>query len=208
MNRREHWDHAYALKGPEGVSWHQPRPELSLALISEAGVDRNAGVIDVGGGASTLVDHLLEAGYRNLAVLDVSPKALAESRSRLGQRAAEIQWIEQDVTTFSPARRFAVWHDRAVFHFLTARRDRQRYVESLRQTLAPGGVAIIATFALDGPTKCSGLEVARYDEASLQAELGDGFALRAVRREAHRTPWGAEQQFIYVVLRWLEQSIV
>lgn len=202
MNRRDHWDRAYHEKGPQGVSWFQPRPGVSLELIGQSGADRQSGVIDVGGGASNLVDHLLDAGYTSLAVLDVSPRAMSEAQSRLGRRAAEVQWIESDVTTFVPSRRFGVWHDRAVFHFLTEPGDRQKYVAALRQAVLPGGAAIIATFAPDGPARCSGLEVVRYDESLMCSELGPGFALQAVRREAHRTPWGAEQRFAYFLLRY------
>jgi trans-aconitate methyltransferase len=175
---------------------------VSLELIAQSGGDRHSGVIDVGGGASTLVDHLLDSGYTSLAVLDVSPRAMSDAQARLGGRAAEVQWIESDVTTFVPSRRFGVWHDRAVFHFLTEPGDRQKYVAALRQTVLPGGAAIIATFAPDGPTRCSGLEVVRYDEALMSRELGPGFVMQAVRRGAHRTPWGAEQQFLYFLLRW------
>jgi len=189
MDRREHWDQAYRAKGPRGVSWFQERPDVSLALIAQSGIDKAADVIDVGGGASTLVDHLLAAGYQHLAVLDVSSVALAEARTRLGARAADVEWIESDVTTFRPARRFGLWHDRAVFHFLTAAEDRRLYVQSMRSTLDAGGTAIIATFALDGPTKCSGLDVVRYDEAAMLAELGDEFVVQETRRENHRTPW-------------------
>lgn len=202
MTRREHWDQAYQAKGPQGVSWFQQRPDVSLALISQAGIHKAAGVIDVGGGASTLVDHLLTAGYTHLVVLDVSPLALAEARARLGARAADVEWIEQDVTTFRPARRLGLWHDRAVFHFLTAPEDRQLYVQSMRRTIEPGGAAIIATFAMDGPSKCSGLDVVRYDEKAMLAELGGEFALQEVRREVHRTPWNSEQRFVYFLLRW------
>ena len=202
MNRREHWDQAYHAKGPQGVSWFQQRPDVSLALIAQSGIDKAAGVIDVGGGASTLADHLLAAGYGNLAVLDVSPVALAEARTRLGARAARVEWIEGDVTTFRPARRFALWHDRAVFHFLTAPQDRRLYVESMRRALEPGGTAIMATFALDGPAKCSGLDVVRYDEAAMLAEMRSEFALQETRREIHRTPWEAEQRFVCFRLRW------
>ena len=184
------------------MSWFQQRPDVSLSLIAQAGVDLAAGVIDIGGGASTLVDHLLAAGHEHPAVLDVSPVALSESQARLGARAAEVEWIEQDVTRFGPARRFGLWHARAVVHFLTDAADRRLYVQSMRQALKPGGAVIMATFAPDGPMKCSGLEVVRYDEAALLAELGSDFALEDVRRENHHTPWGAGQRFIYFLLRY------
>ncbi len=197
MNRREHWDRVYRTRTPESVSWYQRRPDVSLALIAASGIEKNAGLIDVGGGASALVDHLLDLGYSNLAVLDVSGAALGASRLRLGARAAVIEWFEADATTFEPPHRFALWHDRAAFHFLTSAADRSGYVATLRKTLKPGGTVIIATFAPDGPPKCSGLDVVRYDERSIAAELGVEFELREVRRETHVTPGKTEQQFSY-----------
>jgi SAM-dependent methyltransferase len=205
INRKEHWNALYQTKAPDDVSWYQRRPELSLALIAASGAHKDSGIIDVGGGASTLVDCLLDAGYSRLAVLDISAAALTHARSRLGQRAAEVEWFSADVTAFEPPYRFGVWHDRAVFHFLTAARDRRGYVTTLCRTLQPGGHVIIATFALDGPSKCSGLDVMRYDERSIAAELGSQFALRDVRRETHHTPWESEQRFIYFRLEHLTQ---
>lgn len=197
MNRRDHWNRVYQTKLPENVSWYQQRPDMSLELIAESGVGKDAGIIDVGGGASVLVDHLLELGYTNLAVLDLSGAALSASRSRLGARAASVEWFEADVTSFEPPHRYALWHDRAVFHFLTDAGDRARYVATLSKALQPDGAVIIATFAPDGPPKCSGLDVVRYDEHSIVAELGAGFQLREVRRETHITPGKAEQRFNY-----------
>lgn len=202
MNRQEHWNQVYETKGPLDVSWYQRRPEVSLALIAAAGVSKDAGIIDVGGGASVLVDCLLDAGYTRLAVLDLSGVALNQSRVRLGARSAEVEWFEADVTTFMSPHRFSLWHDRAVFHFLTAADDRRGYVATLRQTLQPGGTVIIATFALDGPPKCSGLDIVRYDEPSILAELGPEFRLQEVRRETHVTPWESEQRFIYFRFQW------
>lgn len=201
MNRQEHWNQVYQSKGTQEVSWYQRRPDLSLALIAASGVSRDVGIIDVGGGASTLVDCLLDDGFTRLAVLDLSGAALAQSRSRLGGREGAVEWFEADVTSFQPPHRFGVWHDRAVLHFLTAAEDRRGYVAALQRTLLPGGVAVISTFAVDGPPKCSGLEVMRYDESSIQAELGSGFQLQEVRREAHLTPWQSEQRFIYFRFR-------
>jgi trans-aconitate methyltransferase len=139
-------------------------------------------------------------------VLDVSPLGLAAARTRLGERAPDVEWIEQDVTTFRPARPFGLWHDRAVFHFLTSPQDRRLYVRSMRRTIPPGGTAIIGTFAMDGPTKCSGLDVVRYDEATMLAELGSEFVPQDVRRDNHRTPRGAEQRFIWFLLRSRRRS--
>lgn len=202
MNRQRHWNQVYETKGPLGVSWYQRHPEVSLALITAAGAKKAAGIIDVGGGASVLVDCLLDAGYTGIAVLDLSGIALTHSRARLGARASEVEWFEADVTTFKPPHRFGLWHDRAVFHFLTEIDDRRGYVATLRQTLQPGGTVVIATFALEGPPKCSGLDVVRYNEHSILAELGTEFRLEEVRREAHVTPWESERRFIYFRCRW------
>jgi SAM-dependent methyltransferase len=197
MNRQEHWNQVYQTKGADDVSWYQRRPDVSLALINASGVSKDAGIIDVGGGESTLVDFLLDNGYSHLAVLDLSGAALRHSRSRLGARASTVEWFEADVTSFEPPHRFGLWHDRAVLHFLTAADDRRGYIATLRRTLQPGGTVVVSTFALDGPPKCSGLNVMRYDEASIQVELGVEFQLQEVRRETHITPWQSEQRFIY-----------
>jgi len=197
VDRRDHWNRVYQTRATESVSWYQQHPDLSLELIAASGVRREAGIIDVGGGASFLVDHLLKLGYTNLAVLDISGAALSIGRSRLGVRAASVEWFEADVTCFEPSHRYALWHDRAVFHFLTDAGDRSRYVATLRKALQPGGTVIIAAFAPDGPPKCSGLDVVRYNEYSIAAELGDKFQLREIRRETHVTPGKAEQRFNY-----------
>jgi len=197
MNRKEHWNEVYQTNPPDDVSWYQARPELSLALIAATGAAKDAGVIDIGGGASTLTDCLLADGYSSLAVLDLSGAALGHARARLGELATVVEWFEADVTSFRSPRRFAVWHDRAAFHFLTDPADRRGYVSTLLRALQPGGHVIIATFAMDGPPKCSGLEVVRYDKASIVAELGPAFVLRESRRETHTTPWQTEQRFIY-----------
>lgn len=202
MTREEHWEAAYRTGGATDVSWYQSRPAISLELIAATGLPRDGGIIDVGGGASTLVDCLLDAGYSKLAVLDLSASALGYARARLDKHAAAVEWFEADVTSFHPPHRFGVWHDRAVFHFLTAPADRRSYVAALRRTLPPGGHVIIATFAPDGPPKCSGLDVMRYDEQSILAELGAEFQLQDVRRETHITPWQSEQCFIYFRFQW------
>ncbi|HEU4679812.1 MAG TPA: class I SAM-dependent methyltransferase [Terrimicrobiaceae bacterium] len=204
MNRREHWNKVYQTKDPKEVSWYQRRPDLSLALIASSGVPKDAGIIDVGGGASTLVDCLLEEGYRRLAILDLSDAALSQSRSRLGARAEQVEWFDADVTSFVSPHPFALWHDRAVFHFLVAPGDRRAYVATLKRTLQSGGTLVVSTFALDGPPKCSGLEVARYDDKTMVAELGEEFKLHEIRYETHLTPWNSEQRFIY--FRFQRQS--
>src|SRR5713101_6165336 len=202
MNRQEHWNQVYQTRGSQDVSWHQRRPDLSMALIAASGVGKDAGIIDVGGGASTLIDFLLDDGHTRLAVLDLSGVALSHSRIRLGARADRVEWFEADVTSFQPPHRFDLWHDRAVFHFLTAAEGRQRYVATLRRTLHPGGTVVLSTFALDGPPKCSGLDVIRYDESSMFVELGAQFLLQEVRRETHVTPWQSEQRFMYFRFQW------
>ncbi|UWU69500.1 trans-aconitate 2-methyltransferase [Bradyrhizobium sp. NC92] len=194
-DRSTHWDHVYATKGEAEVSWYQDSPAISLAMIRAAGSDRDTAIIDIGGGASRLVDALLQDGYRDVAVLDLSANALEAAKKRIGQAASTVDWIVADATTWHPARTYDVWHDRAAFHFLTDPRDRAAYVERLRSTVKPGGHVIIATFAPDGPEKCSGLPVQRHDSASLAAELGPDFELIETRSETHHTPWGSSQAF-------------
>ena len=196
---KDHWETVYATKGDGEVSWTEDQPTRSLALI--AGVCPPPGrVIDVGGGTSALGERLLSAGYR-VAVLDISEAALARSRERLGPRAEDIQWIAADITAKPDLGQFDVWHDRAVFHFLTDPADRAAYVSLLRRAVPVGGHAVIATFAPDGPERCSGLEVRRYDGRSLAAELGAGLTLITSTRETHLTPWGKPQSFQYGLFR-------
>ena len=197
MNCKDHWEQVYQTKAPDDVSWFQTQPAISLKLIKSSGVGKDAGIIDVGGGASVLVDFLFDAGFGKLAVLDISAAALEHARRRLGKRADSVEWLEEDVTTFQPARRFGLWHDRAVFHFLTDKADCEKYVQTLKRTLMPGGHVVIATFAMDGPPKCSGLEVTRYDAASICAELGVEFQLVEQASETHTTPWDTQQKFSY-----------
>ncbi|MBR0850860.1 class I SAM-dependent methyltransferase [Bradyrhizobium diazoefficiens] len=193
--RSAHWDKVYATKGEAEVSWFQDSPSISLEMIRAAGADHGAAIIDIGGGASRLVDALLRDGYRGLTVLDLSTNALDAAKRRLGAAASMVDWIVADATTWRPAKAYDVWHDRAAFHFLTDPRDRAAYVERLRLAVALHGHVIIATFAPDGPEKCSGLPVQRHDSASLAAELGPGFELVETRSETHHTPWNATQAF-------------
>lgn len=193
--RKTHWEQVYRDKSPLQVSWYQAAPTLSGDLIRAARIAADAPLIDVGGGASTLVDWLLEQGYRDITVLDISAQAHAHAQQRLGERARNIQWIEADVTRFMPPHRYRLWHDRAVFHFLTEAADRARYRAALECALEPDGEAIIGTFAPGGPERCSGLPIVQYDAQRIQAELGAGFVLLETRAETHRTPAGKEQLF-------------
>jgi SAM-dependent methyltransferase len=195
-----HWENVYATKDAAEVSWFEESPALSLELIAEA-YDGRGGVIDIGGGASRLAGALVEAGYAPVAVLDLSANALAVAKAKLGKAAECVEWIVADVTAWHPATRFDVWHDRAAFHFLTDSAQQQAYAQALRAALNPGGIAIIGTFALDGPEKCSGLPVARHNAASIAAILGDGFDLISERRHEHLTPGGSMQKFQFSTFR-------
>lgn len=201
MDRQRHWETIYAGKPADEVTWYQAHPEISLGLIDRVTADRSRPVIDIGGGASTLVDHLLDAGYGDVEVLDVAQSAIDAARKRLGPRADAVAWTAADITRWRPDRRYAVWHDRAVFHFLTEAADRRAYVATLDAALEDDGHLIIATFALDGPEKCSGLPVVRYDAAKLSGELGPGFSLVDETREVHHTPLGRTQSFAYFLFR-------
>lgn len=194
---KAHWEHVYAEKPETEISWYQSHPEHSLAMIAATGTGLDADIIDVGGGASTLSDHLLEAGYGNITVLDIAHGGIKRARARMGIQARQVTWIEQDVTTFRPEQQYDIWHDRAVFHFLVSDEDRARYLEVMYKALKPNGQAIIATFAENGPDECSGLDVIRYSADSLNAEVGDSLHLVETRTEEHRTPVGGIQQFIY-----------
>jgi len=201
FDRKDHWEHVYSEKTSTEVSWYQQNPECSLYLIKATGVDKSARIIDIGGGASTLVDFLLDSGYQNLAVLDIAHSAIEQAKARLARSAARwadrVEWIEQDITTFIVKESFDVWHDRAVFHFLTDADDRLSYVEVISSALKPGAHAIVATFSLDGPEKCSGLDIVRYSPETLSAIFGDGFQLVETKTEKHKTPGGASQSFVY-----------
>ena len=195
VDRQTHWESVYTTKGEKEVSWFQERPEISLEFIAATGAGPNSAIVDIGGGASRLVDALLDDGYRKLTVLDLSKAALAASRERLGLRGDTVTWVAADVTTWGPSEHYGVWHDRAAFHFLTDEKDRHAYVLRLEQALREGGEAIIGTFALNGPERCSGLPVMRYDSSGLTTVLGPKFRLLSSREEEHRTPWGASQVF-------------
>jgi hypothetical protein len=195
--RQAHWDNVYATRKPDSVSWYQLSAELSLSLIRASGIARDEPIIDIGGGASVLVDQLLEAGFVDVSVLDIAESALDASKARLGSRAGQVQWIVADILSWIPARAYALWHDRAVFHFLTQETERARYRSVLARGLKSGGTAIIATFAEDGPERCSGLPVQRWSPQALASELGEDFQLVEQRRQEHLTPTGAIQKFTW-----------
>jgi SAM-dependent methyltransferase len=198
MDARQHWERVYRSKRPTEVSWYAPHLDVSLRIIEEAAPERASRIIDVGGGEATLVDDLLDRGYRNLSVLDVSATALDVAKARVGKRAGAVDWLRGDVTTFPFARhQYEVWHDRAVFHFLTDPKDRAAYVWQVTHAVKPGGHVIVATFGPEGPTKCSGLDVVRYDPDALHGEFGAKFLLLRHLTEIHQTPAGAAQQFTY-----------
>lgn len=206
--RRKHWQNVYTTKAETEVSWFEDNPAPSLDLIALVGAHRRSAIIDIGGGASRLVDRLIVPGYEDVTVLDVSAAALRAAKARLGDKARQVHWLVADVTTWEPSRVYDVWHDRAAFHFVTDPADQSAYVARLRRALRPGGHAIIGAFALDGPERCSGLPVARHDAESLGKALGPGFVLVDTRRHDHRTPWGATQHFQFSTFRFGSESSV
>ena len=202
MSLKSHWEHIYQTKDTTQVSWYQEHSLKSLQLIVDTGIPKTGHIIDVGGGSSILVGDLLSEGYQHITVLDISTVALEIAQKRLGARAKDVTWLEADILQTSlPHHEFDLWHDRAVFHFLTDRDDRKRYVEAVKEAVKPGGHIIVATFASDGPERCSGLPVARYEPESLHHEFGDAFALLYGANEAHQTPFGTQQKFIYCYCR-------
>ena len=200
-SRQSHWENVYTTKGENEVSWYQQSPAPSFELIMQAGATHASAIIDIGGGASRLVDHLVDHGFEDITVLDLSAAALEAARRRLESRADRVHWVVADATAWEPVKAYDIWHDRAAFHFLTDENDRAAYIARLARGVKAGGHAIIGTFALDGPEKCSGLPVARYDSASLTLALGSEFRLVDTRRHEHATPWGSRQMFQFSVFR-------
>jgi len=201
MDEKHHWDTVYQTKPPEAVSWYSPHLDKSLALIQKAAAE-SAAIIDIGGGESTLVDDLLARGYREITVLDISDAAIEFAKRRVGDAAQRVNWMVADITDVElPANRFDVWHDRAVFHFLTQPEQRRAYVRQVERAMRLGGGVIVATFGPDGPSKCSGLDIVRYDAAALHDEFGPRFRLEESSVELHHTPSGATQQFVYCFCR-------
>lgn len=205
VESKAHWNQVYSTKAINAVSWFQHHANDSIRFLQKTGVDQSASIIDVGGGASTLMDDLLTNGYKNLSVLDISEKALLAAKNRLSARAEQIHWLVADITKIVlPLHSFDVWHDRAVFHFLTSAEDRKAYIQNILHSVKPNGHVIIATFAEDGPMQCSGLKTVRYSASSLHAELGKSFALIANEKVLHHTPNGNVQQFNYCYFRILD----
>lgn len=201
MQRKEHWEALYETKPSDTVSWYEPLPSRSLTLLTDAGLNPDSAVLDVGGGDSRLAGAVVDRDVRDITVLDLSGAALRRAQADLGDRAGRVRWIEGDITTVElPPSAFDFWHDRAVFHFLTADEDRARYVATAARSVRIGGTVIVATFALDGPTRCSGLEVVRYSPEGLAQAFGEAFDLRQGFVDVHRTPTGAEQRFSFAVL--------
>lgn len=207
VERAEHWAQVYSRCGVTQVSWFAAEAVHSLALLDAGDVDPGMPAVDVGAGASRLVDALLARGFSDVTALDVSDDGLAQARERLGAAAGQVRWVVTDLLDWVPDRRFGFWHDRAVFHFLTGPADRRRYRELLAATLAPGALVVIGTFAADGPRSCSGLPTVRYSPEELAAELGDGLRVVAARREEHRTPSGAVQPFTWLALELIAQPM-
>ncbi len=201
MESREHWSEVYRRKEADSVSWYQPNPQPSLRVLDRFGVPNSASLVDVGGGASSLVDRLIERGWSDLMVVDIAAPALEVAKARLGRAAQRVQWTVADITQWLPSRTFDVWHDRAVFHFLTEPDQREAYRRAMSLGVAPRGVVVIATFAPDGPERCSGLPVQRYGAASLAKEMGSVLELVDHWRETHVTPAGSLQAFNWCVFR-------
>jgi ubiquinone/menaquinone biosynthesis C-methylase UbiE len=192
-----HWESIYGAKKFTDVSWYQEIPTKSLELLEAAGIVPDNPIIDIGGGASTLVDNLVRLGCSDVTVLDIAEKALEQARQRLGAKAENVKWVVADITLFEPTIMYRVWHDRAVLHFLTEPGDRERYVDVLKRALAPGGLLILAAFGPRGPLKCSGLEIRRYTVEMTAELLGSSFEMRSHELENHVTPWGESQQFLH-----------
>ena len=200
--KREHWDRVYESKKATEVSWYRSHLDVSLDLVARVAPDRKSAIIDVGGGAATLVDDLLGRGYEDVTVLDISASALDVARARLGDAATRVKWLSGDVTTVElPEAWYDVWHDRAVFHFLTESAQRSAYVRQVRRSVREGGHVIVGTFGPEGPLQCSGLDVVRYDADSLHEQFGAGFELVERKEEVHQTPLGRQQQFVWCVCR-------
>lgn len=208
MNRKDHWEKVYSSKRNESLGWYAPHLRISLAWLKSLELAAHAPIIDVGGGASTLVGDLLESGYRSLTVLDISETALASAKARLGAKAEWVTWLSGDILSVQlPANQYELWHDRAVFHFLTEPEQQQKYRNNLLKALKPGGHLIIGAFAPEAPPKCSGLPVQRYDRGHLASTLGAEFELVQHTKDLHITPSGVEQMYLYCLFRRIVQAV-
>lgn len=203
---KDYWDSIYETRLPEAMSWTQAVPATSLALMREVGLSAGASVIDIGGGDGRLVDFLLDAGFADVTVLDISERSLARARHRLGARADRVRWVVGDVTEYEPDRRYDLWHDRAAFHFLTTTEQIVRYLSVATDAVRPGGHAVIGTFAVEGPATCSGLPVRRYSEDGLESELRRGFTRVRCVSETHTTPFHTQQDFLFCSFRRVDQT--
>ena len=201
MSRKEYWDHVYETRSPTELSWFQPVPSRSMTMIRDTGVPTEAPIIDVGAGVSTLVDVLLNSDYTNISVLEISVSAIAECRMRIGDDASRVKWLQADVLEWGPEERYYLWHDRAVFHFMTDQAHANNYLETMRTALVPGGYFVLATFGPEGPDRCSGMDVQRYSIEQLTKLLEDSFDLTSYETEDHTTPTGNVQQFLYSTWR-------
>ena len=204
MDKKQHWENVYQTKNGDEVSWYREHLDTSIKMILSTGVGKEAAIVDIGGGNSTLVDDLLDHGFVDVSVLDISGKAIRDSIKRLGSSSTRVNWIEADITKVDlPESHFDVWHDRAVFHFLTDAEDRRRYVDRVMRSVKPGGHIVVASFGLEGPEKCSGLNVVRYSPDTMHDEFGDSFDLVNSVEETHNTPFGTTQEFVYCYCRKL-----
>lgn len=199
--RKAHWEDIYQTKKPDEVSWYQPVPQTSLNLIEKLQTDKEARILDVGGGDSYLSDYLLKAGYGNLSVLDISSEALARAAKRHGEHARQIEYFQADIIDYQPAHKIDIWHDRAALHFLTSDEEVSKYTDIIMESISPGGYVIIGVFSDEGPTKCSGIEIRQYNEESMLGLLGDGFDVVETFRSDHKTPFDTQQNFIFSVYR-------
>lgn len=201
FDKKAHWDKIYQTKSLNEVSWFQPKPETSLHFFNEFKVDKSAKIIDIGGGDSLLVDHLLDLGYQHITVLDISATALERAKSRLGNRAGLVKWIEADAASFVSEEQYDFWHDRAAFHFLTSEQEIEHYLQTVKQSIKPSGILVMGTFSEQGPTKCSGIEIKQYSEKSMSVLLTESFEKIKCITVDHRTPFETIQQFIFCSFR-------
>ena len=200
MNRKKHWEEIYTTKELQDVSWYQMTPETSLQLINKLKLTKNASIIDIGGGDSLLVDHLLDLGYTDITVLDISQQAIDKAKKRLGERLTEVTWIVTDITDFTSQKRYDLWHDRAAFHFLTAQNDINTYASTLSQSIQENGTAIIGTFSKSGPKKCSGIDIKQYSQSKFEMVFGETFSTKGFINVDHLTPTKKEQNFNFITL--------